>query len=183
MSWHVMTCHDICHIVRHASTFAWDVGTWHKGDVTKADTAAQGSEPEWWCAITDFGSSVWYTYPGSNLIYVSSFGSDPIYTSHSSLSYSTISTLALTHTRRGLSMIIRASVLLWFIPLLLASSSGKLKSVEGTWSEYPPTSYQQIFQTHNYCQCYLFWGGTCTHSMMIASWSDCHHTLVTILHI
>jgi len=88
---------------------------------------------------------------------------DPIRdTSHSSLSYSTISTHTHTHSRRGLSMIIRCT------SAISSSSAGKLKSVEEPWGEYP-LSYQQIFQTHNSFQCYLFRG--------IASWSDCHHTL------
>ena len=79
-----------------------------------------------------------------------------------------------THSRRRLSMIIRCRWVTSYYCGRSSSSAGKLKSVEGPWEEYPP-SYQQIFQTHNSCQCYLFRGGTCTRAWWL------HHGQIVII--
>jgi len=142
-----MTCRDTCHVSRHALTLAWAAATWHEGDVTKADAGTRLgagdtlvpkriSDPVW--CISWVQSDI---YLGSNLMYRVL---DPIrHTSHSSLSYSTISTH--THTHRGEGGFewssdvkscfagIHPTVLLW---------PRKLK----LWGEYPPSYHQQIFQ-------------------------------------
>ena len=164
ISWHIVTCRDIRHISLNALAFARGDATWHKGQLSRSQ---MGSEPE--------------TRPGSESdAYLGSksdksrfksdkyFGPSLIndldsirYTSHSSLSYSTI-THTHTHKRRGAfqrSSYAAGGDKMKYIRWSFSSSSGKLKSVEGPWSEYPPTSYQQIFLLPIF-----FWGGGTTHT-------------------
>jgi len=148
--------------------------SWIQSDTYLGSNLIHILDPIWyiswiWSDISCFESSpihildpVWYSL-------------DPIWhTSHSSLSYSTISTHTHTHSRRRLSMIIRCRRMTSYCCGTSSSSSGKLKSVEGPWEEYPP-SYQQIFQTHNSCQCYIFRGGTCTRAWWL------HHGRIVII--
>lgn len=179
---------------RRDMTWGWCHEGWcrHKARSRRHTGAPKRISDPVWC-ISWIQSDI---YLGSNLM---DQVLDPIrHTSHSSLSYSTISAHTHTQQRGGFEwssdVKLRAAVAslwwdpllsdpLWWDPLCLDPSHppplAEKAQVhwERLWGEYPPSFYQQIFLS---CQCYLFWGGRCTSCMMmIASCSDCHHTVVT----
>lgn len=202
----IMTCRDICHISRHALTFAWAVATWHEGDVTKVDAVTRLGAGDTLVPRNGFRIQS-DAFLGSSLIYIL----DPIWwirfwirsDIHHTLHFLIqLSQHTRTHSRGGAlndHQMLRAAVAsLWWEPLLsdplwwdplwwdpLCSDPSHPPPLaekaqvhwERLWGEYPPSFYQQIFLS---CQWYLFWGGRCTSCMMmIASCSDCHHTVVT----